>query len=41
MFKIIIKVNHGIADVMYETVKLLGCPAYVIGFGKTCQCPDF
>jgi hypothetical protein len=39
--KFLILVNRGIADVMFETVKLLGCPAYVIGFSSTCQCLDF
>ena len=25
---------------MYETVLVLGCPAYINGFSITCQCND-
>ena len=31
--------DEAIAVTMYETVKELGCPAYMIDFVINCQCP--
>ena len=37
IFQFILASNQ-IATLMYETVKVVGCPAYVVGLNATCYC---